>query len=413
MKMTKRQKITNSCINALKKDDGRVNDSEISGFHIRISPKGKISYYLFYRINGKQVNYKLGNHPDLSPIQARDLAKAKLGEVANGVDVQDVKKEDRRQTEIAKHSKYETFLDDQYLPWLVTRNAKTAQRIIKTIKRGFPNLLDKQLSSIQAWELEKWRNEKKKESKSASTINGYINYLKGSLSRAVEWGVLEGHDLHKIKSLKSENNVVRFLSPKEEKTLRNTLSKRDLRIKSERDSANLHRQIRRYPLLPELRDFNFCGYLEPFVLLAINTGMRRGEIFGLEWQHVDLENNYLTVVAENSKSGQGRHIPLNNGAKTTLSKWLEDTNDSGYVFEGAESKPLTDIKRAWSTLLTEAKIDNFRFHDLRHHFASKLVMAGADLNTVRELMGHSDLKMILRYAHLAPEHKAAAVNLIG
>jgi integrase len=411
--MTKRQKITNSCINGLSVDERRVNDSELSGFHIRISPKGKISYYLFYRFNGKQVNFKLGNYPDLSPTQARDLAKAKLGEVANGVDVQYVKKEAKRQTEIAKHSKYETFLDNQYLPWLVTRNAKTAQRIIQTIKRGFPNLLEKQLSNIHAWDLENWRNEKKKQSKSASTINGYINYLKGSLSRAVEWGVLESHDLHKIKSLKSESNIVRFLSFKEEKTLRDTLTHRDLRIKNERESANLHRQIRNYPLLPELRDFNFCGYLEPLVILAINTGMRRGEIFGLEWLHVDLENNYLTVVAENSKSGQGRHIPLNKEAKSTLSKWLEDTNDSGYVFKGVENKPLTDIKRAWGTLLTDSKIKIFRFHDLRHHFASKLVMAGVDLNTVRELMGHSDLKMTLRYAHLAPEHKAAAVNLIG
>ena len=411
--MAKLEKITNSCIKGLDLNERRVNDSEISGFHLRITSKGKITYYLFYRINGKQVNFKIGNYPDLSPTQARDLAKAKLGEVAYGVDVQGVKKEAKRQTEKDKHSKLETFLDNQYLPWLETRNPKTAQRIIKTIKRGFPHLLEKQLGNIHAWDLEKWRNEKKKQAKSPSTINGYINYLKGALSRAVEWGVIESHDLSKIKSLKSENNVVRFLSAKEEKALREALKIRDVRIKSERDSANLHRQIRRYPLLPELRDFNFCGYLEPFVLLAINTGMRRGEIFGLEWQHVDLENNYLTVVAENSKSGQGRHIPLNNGAKTALSKWLEDTNDSGYVFEGAESKPLTDIKRAWGTLLTEAKIKSLRFHDLRHHFASKLVMAGVDLNTVRELMGHSDLKMTLRYAHLAPEHKAAAVNLIG
>lgn len=224
---------------------------------------------------------------------------------------------------------------------------------------------------------------------------------------------IESHDLSKIKSLKSENNIVRFLSAKEEKTLRETLKVRDLRIKNERDSGNLHRQNRGYALLPELRDFNYCGYLEPLVILAINTGMRRGEIFGLEWQHVDLANGYLTIIASNSKSGQGRHIPLNNEAKITLSNWLADTDDSGFVFKGSNSKPLTDIKRTWNTLLTEAKIDNFRFHDLRHHFASKLVMAGVDLNTVRELMGHSDLKMTLRYAHLAPEHKAAAVNLIG
>lgn len=411
--MAKLEKITNSCIKGVDLNERRVNDSEISGFHLRISPKGKITYYLFYRISGKQVNFKLGNYPDLSPTQARDLAKAKLGEVANGVDVQGVKKEAKRKTEKDKHSKLETFLDNQYLPWLETRNAKTSQRIIKTIKRGFPNLLERQLGDIHAWDLEKWRNEKKKQAKSPSTINGYINYLKGAMSRAVEWGVTESHDLSKIKSLKSENNIVRFLSAKEETALREALKIRDLRIKNERDSGNLHRQNRGYALLPELRDFNYCGYLEPLVILAINTGMRRGEIFGLEWQHVDLANGYLTIIASNSKSGQGRHIPLNNEAKTVLSNWLNDTDDSGFVFKGSDNKPLTDIKRTWNTLLTEAKIDNFRFHDLRHHFASKLVMAGVDLNTVRELMGHSDLKMTLRYAHLAPEHKAAAVNLIG
>jgi integrase len=411
--MAKLEKITNSCIKGLDLNERRVNDSEISGFHLRISPKGKITYYLFYRISGKQVNFKLGNYPDLSPTQARDLAKAKLGEVANGVDVQNVKKEAKRKTEKDKHSKLETFLDNQYLPWLETRNFKTAHRIIKTIKRGFPQLLEKQLGNINAWDLEKWRSEKKKQAKSPSTINGYINYLKGAMSRAVEWGVIESHDLSKIKSLKAENNIVRFLSPHEEKSLRATLRVRDLRIKNERDSGNLHRQNRGYPLLPELRDFNYCGYLEPFVILAINTGMRRGEIFGLEWQHVDLANGYLTIIASNSKSGQGRHIPLNNEAKAALNNWLADTDASGFVFKGSDNKPLTDIKRTWNTLLTEAKIDNFRFHDLRHHFASKLVMAGVDLNTVRELMGHSDLKMTLRYAHLAPEHKAAAVNLIG
>lgn len=96
-----------------------------------------------------------------------------------------------------------------------------------------------------------------------------------------------------------------------------------------------------------------------------------------------------------------------------LSNWLSDTDDSGFVFKGSDNKALTDIKRTWNTLLTEANIKNLRFHDLRHHFASKLVMAGVDLNTVRELLGHSDLKMTLRYAHLAPGHKAAAVNLIG
>jgi site-specific recombinase XerD len=83
------------------------------------------------------------------------------------------------------------------------------------------------------------------------------------------------------------------------------------------------------------------------------------------------------------------------------------------VFKDKNGLSLKDFPYLWGELLEKAQITNFRFHDLRHHFASKLVMASVDLNTVRELLGHSDLKMTLRYAHLAPEHKAAAVNLIG
>ena len=410
--MTKRLKITNSSIKALSVDDGRVNDTELSGFHARISPKGKITYYLFYRYNGKQVNFKLGSHPEISPSQARDLAKAKLGEVANGVDVQEVKKEAKRQTELAKNTKLGLYLDQQYLPWLTTRNAKTSNKIVKSIKTGFPDYLDKQLSGILAWDIEKWRNLKTKSGMSPSTINGYVNTLKGALSRAVEWGIIENHDLNKVKSLKVDNAVVRYLSNDEEASLFKTLRLRDDKVKLERENGNLYRQQRNYPLFPELRELHYCDYLEPLIILAVNTGMRKGEILGLEWSHVDLEKEYLTVISDNSKSGKGRHIPLNKAAKDTLVNWLNDTNNQGYVFKGIEDQPIKDIKKAWANLLINAGITDFRFHDLRHHFASKLVMAGVDLNTVRELMGHSDLKMTLRYAHLAPEHKAKAVNLI-
>jgi integrase len=145
----------------------------------------------------------------------------------------------------------------------------------------------------------------------------------------------------------------------------------------------------------------------------MNTGMRRGEILSLEWQNADLTNKNLTVISENAKSGKTRHIPLNTEAFETLKNWKKDSPSNGYVFTGQNGNPLLEIRKSWTTALEEAKISNFRFHDLRHHFASKLVMASVDLNTVRELLGHSDLTMTLRYAHLAPEHKAAAVNLIG
>jgi integrase len=411
--MARREKITNSSIKALLVEDKRVNDTDIPGFHALISPKGKITYYLFYRIDGKQVNYKIGAHGHVTPAQARDLAKAKAGEVANGIDVQESKKQAKRETLKAKHTKLEAFLNITYLQWLETRNAKTAAKTIKVIKTGFPQFIDKQLVAITAYEVERWRSEKSRAGMKPATINSYVNPLKGALSRAVEWDLIDSHDLHKVKALKVDNSRIRYLDKKEEPSLRGALKKRDKRIKDERENGNKFRQQRSYPLLPELREYHFADHLEPLVLLAMNTGMRKGELFSLRWENVDLINNVVTIKAENAKSGKARHVALNNEAKQTLAGWQKDTKEQGYVFEGEANKPITDVKKSWANLLAEAKISEFNFHDLRHHFASKLVMAGADLNTVRELLGHANLDMTIRYAHLAPEHKAAAVNLIG
>ena len=103
---------------------------------------------------------------------------------------------------------------------------------------------------------------------------------------------------------------------------------------------------------------------------------------------------------------------MNNEALSTLSGWRKQTTGDGYVFASATGGRMEDVKSAWLALLAEACIVGFRWHDMRHDFASRLVMAGVPLNTVRDLLGHTDIKMTLRYAHLAPESKAAAVELI-
>lgn len=410
---TTREKLTNTVLKDLRAEIRRVNDTEISGFHLLQSAKGKITYYLFYRINGKQVNYKLGSHPDITPAQARDLAKKRAGEVANGVDVQAEKKQAKLKTERERLTKLSVFLDQKYLPYQTTRNAKTAEKIINTIKTGFPEFLNKQLSDITAYSIEKWRNQKKKAGLADSTINGYVASLKAALSRAVDWDLLDGHDLQKVKALKSDNTVVRFLSGDELERLTSTMRERDKRIKDERDNANKFRQQRGYELFPELREQRFADHIEPIVLLTMHTGLRKSEVLGLRWDHVDLERKFITIEAGNAKSGKIRHISLNPTALNVLKDWHEFHVDTVHVFEGEEGKALTDIKKGWTKLLKEAEIENFRFHDLRHHFASMLAMAGADMNSIRELLGHSSMEMTLRYAHLAPEHKAAVVNLIG
>ena len=108
--------------------------------------------------------------------------------------------------------------------------------------------------------------------------------------------------------------------------------------------------------------------------------------------------------------GTEGYVPLNIVALQCLKDWHTQNKRDGLVFANPQTGAQFDnVKKSWASILKGAEIKNFRWHDMRHHFASKLVMAGVDLNTVRELLGHADIKMTLRYAHLAPEHKAKAV----
>lgn len=148
----------------------------------------------------------------------------------------------------------------------------------------------------------------------------------------------------------------------------------------------------------------------PMVLLSLHTGLRRGELFSLRWDNINFDRAILTVRGDTAKSGKTRYIPLNAQALQILKDWRKRYEGNDWIFANAKTgESFGHVKTAWTKILTSAKIENFRWHDMRHHFASKLVMAGVDLNTVRELLGHSDIKMTLRYAHLAPEHKANAV----
>lgn len=162
-------------------------------------------------------------------------------------------------------------------------------------------------------------------------------------------------------------------------------------------------------------------HLRPILVIALHTGMRRGEIFNLLWTDIDFQGD-LAHVRE-SKNGEGRYIPVSSELRHTLQS-LSSRFSGGYVFpsylprrkrNGADvvgQHPYTDLKNSFSSALKRAGISDFRFHDLRHTFASHLVMAGADLNTVRELLGHKSIKMTLRYAHLSPTHKKQAIKLI-
>jgi integrase len=376
-----------------------VYDTKQPRLVIRARPSGQHSYRVQL---GRGRWYTLGPvksfaHPD----KARTLAQAKLGDVAYGKNPQDEKRKARQRT-------LGEYLDQVYAPWLV-EHRKSGQRIVDEIAQAFASFTDVKLDALTAWQVEKWRRDRLAKSIKPATVNRNIGYLKTMLNRACEWGHLSEHPLVKVKPL-AEDRIgrLRYLSGDEETRLRQALTNRDEKRRTERQSANRWRLERGYDAWPE--HGTYTDRLTPIVLLALNTGFRFGELTGLRWRDVDLVRRMATIVSEHAKSGLARHVPLNVDAAALLRGWRqEDVVAAGYVCPGPDGQRLVDIKSAWMPLLKAAKVTGFRFHDLRHTFASKLVQAGVDLNTVRELLGHADIKMTLRYAHLAPEHKAAAV----
>jgi len=151
-------------------------------------------------------------------------------------------------------------------------------------------------------------------------------------------------------------------------------------------------------------------YMKSIVIVALNTGMRRGELLKLKWNDIDFRNRIIYILE--TKNNEIRKIPMNNVTFKTLLK-VRKNPKSPYVFCKKDGSPYKDIRESFKKALKKAGIQNFRFHDLRHTFASHLVMAGVDLKTVQELLGHKTFTMTLRYSHLSPDHKRRAVDILG
>lgn len=381
-----------------------VWDSELKGFLVRVLPSGSLSYFVSYRKrDGRRTRIAIGKAKVLSPTQARDEAKIILGRVAQGFDP--VQERRRQKTQTLRN-----FLTEKFEPWART-NRKTGHEMTVRIKKCFPELLDKQLTEISAWQIEKWRVAKRSREITPQTINKDVACLSSALTRAVDWGIIDKQPLRTLKPLKCDrSSYVRYLSEEEEQRLRAALDEREQQLREKRESFNMWLKSRSRDVFPP-RSGAFADYLKPMVLLSMNTGLRRGEVFGLRWGDVDLRLAILTVRGENAKNSKTRHVPLNREALGVLQFWKDKSPSasSEFVFPNFNGERFDNNKSSWKTVLSIAKIESFRWHDLRHHFASSLVMSGVDLNTVRELLGHADIEMTLRYSHLSPQIKAAAV----
>jgi integrase len=373
----------------------RMHDSKVPGLFLRVLPSGVKSWNVTWARNR---DLAIGRFPVVTLEAARQRARQKLAEAdEHGAPL------DRKAGR--KDLTFGDFIREQYGPH-VEATAKAGRATVAAIEAQFGGTLyERPLEKIAREDFDKFKAARLKSGRLPATVNRDLDRLKAALSTAAEWGLIERNPLAGVKRIKREiGERVRHLSPAEERALRKALGAREAAAQEKRRRGDAWKKVRHMEPLGPFKGYS--DHLMPMTILAINTGLRRGELTHLKWSDIDLPNKLLTVQAGYAKSGKARHIPLNSEAIDVLKTYGKQHSGKGPLFGVAS------VQKSWASLMAAAKIEGFRFHDLRHTFASKLVMRGVDLNTVRELLGHGDIKMTLRYAHLAPEHKAAAVELL-
>lgn len=225
-----------------------------------------------------------------------------------------------------------------------------------------------------------------------ATVNRLRALISLTYRLGIESGKVSTNPARLVKHRQENNARIRWLTPEEEMRLRAAIA-----VLEEALCAGLSETVKakRADHLLELD-------------LALNTGMRLSEMYGLTWENVNLSRRVLTIPR--SKNGELRHVPLNTTALAALQTLKAQTDGTGPVFRNADGGRLTGPRYWFEPAIKAAKIRTFSWHCLRHTFASRLVMAGVDIRTVQELMGHKCIAMTVRYAHLAPTHQLAAVE---
>jgi integrase len=385
-----------------------IRDTLVNGFVMSVSYGGKKTYCVDFRHpNGKRATYKIGDATRYTVAEAREAAQQFLSSIEKGEDP----------TAPEKKLSFGEFVRNNYEPW-VLEYRKSGDSTVYMLKSNFKFLSDTPLDEITIAQVEQWRSKRKKDGLKTSSINRRITALKAAINWAVKRNLIETNPIAKLERLAETDTVrkVRYLTKDERERLMAALDEREKDIREGRDNHNIGLEERERTASPQIKDGDFADHLKPLVLLSLSTGIRRGSMLPLEWGDVNFDDKTIMIRAATAKSGEQYYAHMNKTAFDTLSRWRNQakrTAPGSLVFPSPQTgKKMGDCRTSWENLLKAAKIENFRWHDMRHDFASQLVMKGVDLNTVRELMGHADLKMTLRYAHLAPNVKMKAVEML-
>jgi integrase len=315
-------------------------------------------YWIDYFSDGKRI--RESTNTKSKTVAERCLA-SRCGEVVQG----------KFSLEKIKRSPFFHDFAELYLEW-AKEHKKSWERDWYSIKKLEIVFGSRNLSAINPFLVEGYKRQRK-EVVSPATVNREVACLKRILNVAVEWKKLQSNPIREVKPFKEPRVNERFLSEEEAVRLLSACS----------------------------------SSLRPVVLTALNTGMRKQEILSLTWDRVNFKDRSLRLVE--TKNGEQRDVPLN-ATMVTLLKSLPKSGE--FVFTNSRGKRYQCVTKVFTSTLQRANIEHLRFHDLRHTWASWLVMGKVDLLTVKELGGWKSLAMVQRYAHLSGEHRRKAVETL-
>lgn len=351
---------------ALSKKSKRWNYG-FGAVYIRKTKQGKERWYIDYRDeDGKRVQKVVKN------AQQREDALIELQtKVAQCFE--------KEHPHIAKTEKirFPKFVE-MYLENYAKVNKRSWKDDFYRLRKFIELFGNAHLHEISPIEIEKFKLAKLSDGLSKSTINRYLAILKRMFNIAIDWGYAKENPVKRVKFYTEKDNLKeRILTEEEEDRL--------LEASSE--------------------------HLRTILVVALNTGMRRGEILNLKWSQIDLQAREIKV--EKTKSGKPRIVDINSFLLDVLTKLKNEHKDGQYVFLNPKTgKPYKKLQTSFNGACRRAGIKGLRFHDLRLTFASRLIMRGVDLIRVKELLGHSSVKMTERYTHSNREGRKKAVELL-
>jgi integrase len=273
----------------------------------------------------------------------------------------------------------ERFMQE-YAPTKEPTTQKRYRAALGHLRQFFSGLT---LAEITPKVISQYMYQRRKEGASASTINKEYNMLSKALNLAwKQWEWCNGNPCSRVPREKNTSYITRWLTLEEEKRL----------LSAAQGYLN--------------------GQLPDIITFALHTGMRLGEILNLKWKDVDFSRKTITILK--TKNKDPRTIPMTDTVYNMLLSKSKVVAMSGYVFATANGTRIgaRNLQREWYKAIKKAGIENFRFHDLRHTFATRLVQSGVDLYTVAKLLGHRDISTTQRYAHHYPESMRPFIKVL-